>query len=375
MKTLILNVDRDNDYGIKAGIDGPVIGYGECYNAALKLISVDPEDSDANALFGAIKHYEKLKNNGEDIEIALITGDDDVGEKSDEILSLQLDDVLSMDNYDNLILISDGAEDDYIIPIISSRIKIRYVKHIIVRHNENIESLYYYIVRGIKDKKIARKFTIPIGLLLLSYGVSLLAFAIYSMYISKSFVIVPTTGAIMLVAIVLGFYFIAKAVDVKKSTIELAIKFKEYSQETKVSMLSYLVSFFIIVIGITYSYEYTLKVIPLMNKVLVFITILAWWVYFSYFSRELFNAFELSINKIKGISKIWYGSSFSLAILFIFYGMMNYIRYIIGFVKFSSVILYILYMIAGIVIALSSSLVRKYYSSLKNKDKNVMEIK
>ncbi len=375
MKTLILNVDRDNDYGIKAGIDGPVIGYGECYNAALKLISVDPEDSDANALFGAIKHYEKLKNKGEDVEIALITGDDDVGEKSDEILSSQLDDVLSMDNYDNLILISDGAEDDYIIPIISSRIKIRYVKHIIVRHNENIESLYYYIVRGIKDKKIARKFTIPIGLLLLSYGVSLLAFTIYSIYISKSYVIVPTTGAIMLVAIVLGFYFIAKAVDVKGATIDLATKFKEYSQETKVSMLSYLVSFFIIVIGITYSYEYTLKVIPLMNKVLVFITLLAWWVYASYFSRELFDAFELSINKIKGISKIWYGSSFSLAILFIFYGMMNYIRYIIGFVKFSSVILYVAYMIAGIVIALSSSLVHKYYSSLKNKDKNVMEIK
>ena len=35
MTTLILNVDRDNDYGIKAGVDGPVTGYGECYNAAL----------------------------------------------------------------------------------------------------------------------------------------------------------------------------------------------------------------------------------------------------------------------------------------------------------------------------------------------------
>ncbi len=375
MSTLILNVDRDNDYGIKAGIEGPVIGYGECYNAALKLISVDPEDSDANALFGAIKHYEDLKKKNESVEIALITGDDDVGEKSDEILSGQLDDVLTADHYDNLILISDGAEDDYIIPIISSRIKIRYVKHIIVRHNENIESLYYYIVRGVKDKKIARKFTIPIGLLLLSYGVSLLGFTVYSMYITRSFLIVPSTGAIMLVAIVLGLYFLAKAVDIKGVTIAISTKFKEYSQETKISMLSYLVSFFIVVIGIAYSYEYTLKVVPLMNKLLVFITLLAWWVYGSYVSIELFNAFELSINKSKGISKIWYGISFSLAILFIFYGMMNYVRYIVGFVKFSSVILYVAYMIAGIVVALSSSLVHKYYSSLKNRDKNIMEIK
>ena len=33
-----------------------------------------------------------------------------MGAKSDEILSRQLDDVLSMEHYDDLILVSDGAE-------------------------------------------------------------------------------------------------------------------------------------------------------------------------------------------------------------------------------------------------------------------------
>ena len=88
MTTLILNVDRDNDYGIKAGVDGPVTGYGECYNAALKLISVDPEDSDANALFGALSS-----------------------------LSPELTSPFPTDAFF----------------IISSRIRIRYVKHILVR--------------------------------------------------------------------------------------------------------------------------------------------------------------------------------------------------------------------------------------------------
>ena len=81
MKTLILNVDRDNDYGDKAQIEGPVIGYSECYAAAVKLVSIDPEDSDANALFGALKIYEDMKKNGEDVEIALVTGDNEVGSK------------------------------------------------------------------------------------------------------------------------------------------------------------------------------------------------------------------------------------------------------------------------------------------------------
>jgi putative membrane protein len=375
MTTLILNVDRDNDYGIKAGVEGPVTGYGECYNAALKLISIDPEDSDANALFGAIKLYDELKRKNEDIDIALITGDDDVGSKSDEILSKQLETVLSMENYDDLILVSDGAEDDYIIPIISSRIKIRYVKHILVRHNENIESLYYYIVKGIKDKKIAKKFTIPVGLLLLTYGAALLAFTIYSMVLTKSYIIDPGSGAIIFVTIVLGAYFIGRAVEINKLILKAAVDIKEYSQEAKISMLSYIISFFIIVIGIAYSYELSIKTVPIVNHVLVFFIVLVWWVFASFVSKELFDAFEVYMEERKGMSKMWYGISFSLAIVLIFYGMMNYVRYIVGFIPFTSMTVYLIYIIIGIIIALSASALHKYYSSIKNKNSNMMEIK
>ncbi len=375
MTTLILNVDRDNDYGIKAGVDGPVTGYGECYNAALKLISVDPEDSDANALFGALRVYEDLKRKNENVEIALITGDDDVGAKSDEILSKQLDDVLSMEHYDDLILVSDGAEDDYITPIISSRIRIRYVKHILVRHNENIESLYYYIIRGIKDKKIARKFTIPVGLLLLSYGLSLLIFTIYYMVITKSYLLSPGSGAVMLVTIILGAYFVGRAVEINQLIVKLVVNMKEYSQEAKISMLSYVVSFFIIVIGIAYSYESTIKTVPIINKILVFLTVLVWWILASFVSKELFDAFDVYMEERHGMSKMWYGISFSLAIVLIFYGMMNYVRYVVGFIAFASMTLYLGYIIAGIIIALSASAVHKYFSSIKNKNSNVMEIK
>ena len=179
MVTLVLNIDRDNDFGEKSDIKGPLIGYSQCYSAAVKLITADPEDSDANALFGALKHYEGLQSRGEDVDIALVTGDDDVGEKSDEIISKQLDTVFSNNKYDDCILISDGAEDDYVIPLILSRTKIRYVKHIIVRHNQNIESLFYYVVKNMKDKKLIKKIFIPIGLILLVYGVAVLSFVAF----------------------------------------------------------------------------------------------------------------------------------------------------------------------------------------------------
>ena len=295
--------------------------------------------------------------------------------KSDEILSRQLDDVLSMEHYDDLILVSDGAEDDYITPIISSRIRIRYVKHILVRHNENIESLYYYIIRGIKDKKIARKFTIPVGLLLLSYGLSLLIFTIYYMVITKSYLLSPGSGAVMLVTIILGAYFVGRAVEINQLIVKLVVNMKEYSQEAKISMLSYVVSFFIIVIGIAYSYESTIKTVPIINKILVFLTVLVWWILASFVSKELFDAFDVYMEERHGMSKMWYGISFSLAIVLIFYGMMNYVRYVVGFIAFASMTLYLGYIIAGIIIALSASAVHKYFSSIKNKNSNVMEIK
>ena len=53
-RTLILSVDRDDDVGYKAGVTTPAIGREACLEAAVKLGTADPEDSDTNAIFQAI---------------------------------------------------------------------------------------------------------------------------------------------------------------------------------------------------------------------------------------------------------------------------------------------------------------------------------
>jgi len=50
MKTLILNVDRDDDFGRKAKVKSPIVGRRDNIDAANKLGQVDPEDSDLNNL-------------------------------------------------------------------------------------------------------------------------------------------------------------------------------------------------------------------------------------------------------------------------------------------------------------------------------------
>ena len=124
MKTLILNVDRDDDFGRKAKVTSPIIGIRDNLDAANKLGQKDPEDSDLNAIFSAISTYNELKKENKDVEVTTICGHINVGLKSDEILSQQLEKVIKTTGAEEVILITDGAEDEYILPIIESRIKI-----------------------------------------------------------------------------------------------------------------------------------------------------------------------------------------------------------------------------------------------------------
>ena len=92
VRTLVITIDRDNDLGVKAGIRGPVIGRKATLTAALKLGIADPEESDTNAILGALHHHDRLneRNEGEDeIEIAILTGDVRVGD-ADRFLPLPL---------------------------------------------------------------------------------------------------------------------------------------------------------------------------------------------------------------------------------------------------------------------------------------------
>lgn len=371
MTTLVLNIDRDNDFGEKAGIVGPLLGYQNCYDAALKLITMDPEDSDANALFGAVRHYNELKEKHQDVEVALITGDIDVGEASDEKLGIQLDQILSMGKFDDIVLVTDGAEDDYIVPLIISRIKIRYVKHVIVRHNQNIESVYYYIVKALKDKKLINKFIIPLGLIFLTYGIVSLGFIVYGAIATRTDIINPSLGAVTIVTIVLGAYFVEKGFELQKVIFSLMHSLREYAQETRILFLSYVIAGMLVLVGIASSYVIARSTGKTgVDAALVFLSLFTWWIYGAFFAREAGKVVEGYMNGSSEIFRILYGLMFSLSIAFIIYGMINYIRYILGFIVFQYAIVSVFFLILGLVVAMLSSMVHRYFNEMMSKKMN-----
>lgn len=201
-RTLILAVDRDNDFGVKAGVESPAIGIEDVTDAAMRLGKVDPEDSDVNALFSAIRIRDELFQEGKDVEVALLCGDKKVGHKSDAMIIDQLELVLEEVNPDRVILVSDGAEDEFVYPIISSRVPIDSVKKVFVKQAPGLEGSLYIMSRMLRDNDKRQRFLAPVGWILIILGL-IFTLPRIAQYISEGDpnVIYNMTGSLFILAL------------------------------------------------------------------------------------------------------------------------------------------------------------------------------
>jgi len=176
-RTLVLTVDRDNDLGIKTSIRGPVVGRRQVLTAALKLGITDPEESDTNAVLGALRQHDNIveaKTEEDEVEIAILTGDERVGVRSDRAIAAQLEEVVSAFQPDQAILVTDGVEDESVLPIITSQVRIDHVEKIIVRQSKGIEGTYYYIVKALEDPRWRSRIMVPFGAVLAIFGLGIM---------------------------------------------------------------------------------------------------------------------------------------------------------------------------------------------------------
>ena len=216
VRTLVLTVDRDNDLGVKAGIRGPVIGRKATLTAALRLGIADPEESDTNAILGALHHHDRLVENAQgndEIEIALLTGDVRVGPRSDRAVAMQLDEVIQEFQPDSAVLITDGADDEASLPIITSRVRVDHVEKVIVRQSRGIESTYYYVAKAIDDPRWRAKLLVPVAVFLMIIGLGL---------------IIPGGGALIgAMPLFIGIWLLAKGLGWEQQLERLMIDMRE----------------------------------------------------------------------------------------------------------------------------------------------------
>ena len=270
-KTLVICVDRDNDIGEKAGLETPIIGREAVLSAATKFALADSEESDINAIFEAIRIYDRLNSDAEDVwpELVLIAGDRKVGIESDRKIGQKLDNVLSRFRAESAILVSDGAEDEWIIPIIQSRVKIDSVRRVVVKQIEPLENTFYVIKRLLEDPSFSHTFLPPIGIILFLLAVSLL---------------LKLSGeALGLILGVIGIYTLLKGLGRENLVVEFAESARQSLYSGKLSFVTYICAIVLILAGTFQGYflGYT-QVVPEMGEriwlgVMHFIKFSIWW--------------------------------------------------------------------------------------------------
>ena len=173
---LVLCVDLDDDLGRKTDVDTPVVGREAVEDAAVALATADPEDSDVNVLFEGCHLADDITD--QEVEVAAVTGVDGsdvaanrkVGEEVDRVLA-----GLATSEDVTALVVTDGAQDESVVPVIRSRVPIDGVRRVVVRQAQDLESMYYTIKQVLDDPETRGTILVPLGILLLIYPLTILA--------------------------------------------------------------------------------------------------------------------------------------------------------------------------------------------------------
>ncbi|ACV47077.1 MULTISPECIES: DUF373 family protein [Halomicrobium] len=236
---LILCVDLDDDLGRKTDCETPVVGRDAVESAAVELATADPEDSDVNVLFEGVHLYDSIDD--EAVEVAAVTGVDGsdvaanraVGEEVDTVLAS-----LTASEDVRALLVTDGAQDESVVPVIRSRIHIDGVHRVVVRQAQDLESMYYTIKQVLDDPETRGTILVPLGILLLIYPLAILA----------NFLELPGS-AIGIISGLLGLYVLARGLGAEETLDRTVDRVRSGLYAGRVTVITYVVAAALMVIG------------------------------------------------------------------------------------------------------------------------------
>lgn len=356
MKILVLCVDRDDDFGVKTGLNSPFIGREENLNAAVALGLTDSEDSDTNTLLASIGIYDEMIKSGMDAEIATICGDVKVGYESDLVLATQLENVLEMVKPDRVVLVSDGAEDEFIYPMVSSRVKIDSVRRVFVKQAPTVEGTYYILMKMLRDDKIRKRLFTPIGLVLAVFGFFSLAPKIIQLSETMNFAVVSEM-AVGSISLVLGLYLLVFAFKVFERSREFARNAGRAVRSGSQMIPFAILSSVLIFLGIVYGID-AAKANPqagLLIQALWFVSGAVWAWVFALVSYQIGRFVSHFFSQGKVYSSYLVVSVTVFAIGFIIQGALDASQFFLGYGDFKEVII-VLEVVAGFLLAVFGGL-------------------
>ncbi|AAG20291.1 MULTISPECIES: DUF373 family protein [Halobacterium] len=237
---LVLCVDLDDDLGRKTGVPTPVVGRNDVEHAAVSLAEADPEDSDVNVLFEGVHLHDRYSDD-EDVVVAAVTGVDRGDVAANRAVGREVDEVLaSLSPTDPVraVVVTDGAQDESVVPVIRSRVPIEALKRVVVRQAQDLESMYYTLKQVMNDPETRGTILVPLGILLLIYPLAVLAD------------VLGLPGAVLGVSsAAVGLYALFRGLGLERVADDAVNRLRDGLYTGRVTLITYVVAAALLVIG------------------------------------------------------------------------------------------------------------------------------
>lgn len=237
MRTLVVCVDRSGDLTRKSGVSTPVAGWEGVQSLVIDVGVADPEDSTVNSILEALSVTRSLTDADEDAVVAVVSGVADSAVNADRSVAAQLDDLVARYDPDAAVVVVDSADDERLVPIVESRLRVDSVDRVVVRQARDIESTYYLLKQFLADEELRETVLVPLGVVLLVFPVLLVLTSSLAMAI----------GAI---TAVIGVFLLYKGLNVDEHLEDVPAQARDALYSGRVSIVTYVVAAGLALIGV-----------------------------------------------------------------------------------------------------------------------------
>jgi putative membrane protein len=259
--------------------------------------------------------------------------------------------------------VSDGAEDESIYPVISSRVKIDSVRRVYVKQSRSIEGTYYMIVRTLQDEKMRRRWIVPLSLILIIWGLLSLATKIIQ-FAEGDYedIALVSQMAFGVIGVVLGLYLIGWAYRWAEQLSERLSNMKRSTRQGSLAIPFAILGIVLAIVGIMIGYDMAMSYREsllqsersLAISILIFVSGAVWFVVFGVFTYETGKSVTsfLQTGKIRWSFIVMMVSV--LATGFIIQGSVDALSHFMGHGEYD-ILIFMAEMVTGILIAVFSS--------------------
>jgi len=226
--TLVVCLDRTDDVGRKTGLQSPVVGWEAVRALVTDVGLADPEDSGVNTLLESLRVAQNLRDENEEVVVAVVSGDHESMVSADRAVAAQLDDLIADHDPDSAVVVTDSAEDERLIPIVESRVRVDSVDRVVVRQARDIESTYYLLKQFLADEELRQTVLVPIGL-------TMLVFPLLATTVG------PAEGAAAITTVI-GLFLLYKGFNIDELLARFAHQTRESLYSGQVSVVTYVVA-------------------------------------------------------------------------------------------------------------------------------------